>query len=157
MRRFPTPEALLPEVGHTLGTSDWHQIDQGMIDGFAALSGDHQWIHQVGPRADRGPYAGPIAHGFLTLSLLIPMIEEVFQVDGIDLTLNRGLDRLRFTSPVPVGAQVRATVSLTSVRPRPRGYSEVTVNVTVEIKGHTRPAYSVDSVILYRTSSANGS
>jgi acyl dehydratase len=157
MRRFPTPDALLPEVGNALGTSDWHEIDQRMIDGFAALSGDHQWIHQVGSRADRGPYAGPIAHGFLTLSLLIPMLEEVFQVDGVDLTLNKGVDRLRFTSPVPVGAQVRAAAVLTSVRPRPRGYIEVTVNVTVEIKGHARPAYTADSVILYWTSSATGS
>ncbi len=156
MRRFATPNALLPEVGNALGTSAWHQIDQRMIDGFATLSGDHQWIHQVGPRADQGPFAGPIAHGFLTLSLLISMLAEVFQVDGVELTLNKGLDRLRFTSPVPAGARVRAKAVLTSVRQRPRGYSEVTVNVTVEIEGHPRPAYTADSIVLYRTSSVNG-
>jgi acyl dehydratase len=85
------------------------------------------------------------------------MLAEVFQVDGVDLTLNKGLDRLRFTSPVPAGARVRATAVLASARRRPRGYSEVTVNVTVEIDGHTRPAYTVDSVILYRTSRSTGS
>jgi acyl dehydratase len=152
MRRFATPDALLREVGHVLGTSAWHQIDQRMIDGFAALSGDHQWIHQVGLRADQGPFTGPIAHGFLTLSLLFPMLEEVFTVDGVELTLNKGLDRLRFISPVPAGARIRATAVLTSVRRRPRGYSEVTVNVTVEIEKYSRPAYTADSIILYRTS-----
>jgi acyl dehydratase len=156
MRRFATPNALLPEVGNTLGTSAWHQIDQRMIDGFAALSGDHQWIHQAGPPADQGPFAGPIAHGFLTLSLLISMLEEVFQVDGVELTLNKGIDRLRFTSPVPAGARVRAKAVLTSVRQRPRGYSEITVNVTIEIEGHPRPAYIADSTILYRIASVNG-
>jgi acyl dehydratase len=76
-----------------LGTSAWHQIDQRMIDGFAALSGDHQWIHQDGLPASQGPFEGPISHGFLTLSLLFPMLAEVFQVDGVEFTLNKGLDR----------------------------------------------------------------
>jgi acyl dehydratase len=151
MRKFLTPDALRSEVGTALGASKWHQITQQMIDSFADISGDHQWIHQAGPRADQGPYQGPIVHGFLTLSLLIPMLNEIFQVDGVDFTLNKGLDRLRFTSPVPVGARVRATAILTSFRPRPRGFSEATVNVTIEIEGHSRPAYTADSVILYRT------
>lgn len=153
MRRFATPEALLSEVGNTLGTSEWHQIDQRMIDRFAALGGDHQWIHRVGPRAEQGPYGCPIAHGFLTLSLLTSMLDEIFQVDGVDLTLNKGLDRLRFTSPVPAQARVRATAVLASFRPRPRGYSEATVHVTAGIEGQTRPAYTVDISLLYRASS----
>lgn len=153
MRRFATPQALLPEVGNTLGTSAWHQVDQQMIDRFAALGGDHQWIHRVGPRADQGPYGRPIAHGFLTLSLLNTMLDEVFQVGGVDLTLNKGLDRLRFISPVPAEARVRATAVLTCFRPRPRGYSEATLHVTVEIEGHHRPAYTVDISVLYWASS----
>ena len=155
MRRFATPNALFSEIGNVLGTSAWHQIDQSMIDSFAALSGDHQWIHQEGSLADRGPFTGPIAHGFLMLSLLFPMLEEVFQVDGVEFILNKGLDRLRFTSPVPAGARIRAKVVLASVRHRPRGYSEVSVNVTVEIEGYPRPAYTADSIILYQSSSVN--
>ncbi|MGH3792711.1 MAG: MaoC family dehydratase [Pseudonocardiaceae bacterium] len=150
MRKFATPQALLPEVGNTLGTSAWHQIDQQMIDRFAALGGDHQWIHRVGPQADRGPYGRPIAHGFLTLSLLNTMLDEVFQIGGVELTLNKGLDRLRFISPVPAEARIRATAVLTCFRPRPRGYSEATLHVTVEIEGHHRPAYTVDISVLYR-------
>lgn len=157
MRRFATPSALLPEVGNTLGSSAWRQIDQRMIDSFAALSGDHQWIHQDGQQARQGPFTGPIAHGFLTLSLLFPMLEEVLQIHGVEFTLNKGLDRLRFTSPVPAGARVRAQAVLTSVRRRPHGYSEITVNVTVEIEGHSRPAYTADSIILYRSASDNDS
>jgi acyl dehydratase len=150
MRGFTTPADLLPEVGKPLGTSGWHRVDQAMIDAFAELSGDHQWIHREGPRTGEGPYGGPIAHGFLTLSLLIPMLDEVFQVGGVDLVLNKGLDRLRLVSPVPAGARVRAKAVLVAARARPRDYTEVTLGVTVEIEGQTRPAYTVNSLILYR-------
>ncbi len=152
MKRFAAPADLLAEIGQPLGTSGWHRVDQSMIDAFAELSGDHQWIHRAGPQADGGPYGAPIAHGFLTLSLLFPMLDEVFQVGGVDLVLNKGLDRLRLTSPVPAGARVRAKALLVAARARPRDFTEVTLGVTVEIEGQTRPAYTVDSLILYRAS-----
>ncbi|WP_434444150.1 MaoC family dehydratase [Lentzea sp. E54] len=151
-RVFSAPADLLDAVGDTLGTSEWLSVGQSTVDGFADVTRDHQWIHQAGPAADAGPFGGPVAHGFLTLSLLIPMLDEILRVDGVSAVVNKGVDRLRFTTPVPAGGRIRATAALASARARPRGFTEVVLSVTVEVEGKPRPAYTVDVLMLYQSS-----
>ena len=149
-RVFAGPADLHDAVGETLGTSSWLTVAQSTVDGFADVTGDHQWIHRAGPAADAGPFGGPVAHGFLTLSLLIPMLDEILRVEGVSSVVNKGVDRLRFTSPVPAGGRVRATAVLASAKPRPRGYTEVVLSVVAEVEGKARPAYTVDVLMLYQ-------
>src|SRR5918992_5360755 len=94
-------------AGSDLGTSEWIEITQQRIDTFADATGDHQWIHVDVERARTGPFGGTIAHGYLTLALVIPLWSEILRVDGVALALNYGLNRVRFPAPVPVGAKLR--------------------------------------------------
>ncbi|MCG8928056.1 MaoC family dehydratase [Lentzea sp. CC55] len=149
-RVFSSPAVLLDLAGETLGTSEWHLVAQSTVDGFAQVTHDHQWIHQAGPAADAGPFGGPVAHGFLTLSLLIPMLDGIFRVDGVSAVVNKGVDRLRFTTPVPAGARIRATAVLASARSRPRNFTETVLSVRVDVEGKPRPAYTVDVLMLYQ-------
>lgn len=149
VRRFASPDDLADAVGQRLGTSYYQRVDQSRVDRFAELTGDRQWIHTDPQRARSGPFGGPIAHGFLVLSLLTAMLDQVFQVDGTDLVINRGLDRIRFTAPVPVGAYVRAVVDLVEVRPRPRGYTEALLAVELEVEGRREPALRANQRLLY--------
>ncbi|MFP5371083.1 MAG: MaoC family dehydratase, partial [Actinomycetes bacterium] len=97
-------------VGRQLGTSDWVEIGQDMVDRFAAATGDHQWIHVDPERAAReSPFGGPIAHGYLTLSLLPMLMPQIVEITGFRLTVNYGTERVRFPAPVPVGSRVRAS------------------------------------------------
>src|SRR5271163_4961836 len=100
-------EALRALVGTEINLSDWLTIDQARIDAFAEVTGDHQWIHVDPVRAAAGPFGATIAHGFLTLSLLIPMWSEILHYDGVRLGVNYGLNKVRFVSPVPVGSKIR--------------------------------------------------
>lgn len=143
------PEQLAAAVGQRLGASAYQRIDQARVDRFAELTGDRQWIHTDPARARGGPFGVPIAHGFLVLALLPALLDEVFRVDGTDLVVNRGLDRVRFTAPVPVGAAVRAVVDLAAVRPRPRGYTEALLRVALEIRDGREPALRADQRLLY--------
>ncbi|MEU7474447.1 MaoC family dehydratase [Lentzea sp. NPDC042327] len=149
-RIFATPADLLDAVGDRLGTSSWRTVDQRTVDGFADVTGDHQWIHRAGPAADAGPFGGPVAHGFLTLSLVVPMLDEVLRVDGASSVVNRGVDALRFTTPVPAGGRIRLTAELTSAKSRARDFVEAVVSVVVEVEGKPRPACKADLVMLYR-------
>ncbi len=139
MRVFDGVDDLRSAVGTQLGTGEWVTIDQKQIDIFADATDDHQWIHTDPERAETGPFKGPIAHGYLTLSLLPPLWCEVLQIDGITMTVNYGLNKVRFTAPVPVGARVRANVELTDVTDVEGGV-QVLTKVTVEIEGSERPA-----------------
>lgn len=150
---FPTVSALLDQAGQDLGVSEWHRVDQTAIDVFGDLTGDRQWIHTDPYRARNGPFGGPIAHGMLTLSLVIPMLGEIFRVDGVDLVLNKGMDRVRFAAPVPAGAQVRAEAHLLSARVRPKGFTEVVVRTRIVVAGRPRPACEANCVLLYREGS----
>jgi acyl dehydratase len=149
MRIFTAPEELLDFVGQRLGKSDYRQIDQRQIDLFGQLTGDEQWIHTDPARAGEGTFGSTVAHGFFTLSLLTPMLADIFCVQATDLVLNKGLDRLRFSRPVPVGAKVRAVADLVSVTSRPRGFTETVIAVAVEIEGERRPAYTVQHRLLF--------
>jgi acyl dehydratase len=154
MRIFASPEELLTAVGQRLGSSAFRSIDQGHIGRFAELTADRQWIHTDPRRAAAGPFGAPVAHGFLTLSLLTAMLAEIVQVRGSDLVLNTGLDRVRFSRPVPAGAAVRLVADLAQARTRPRGFTAAVFAVTCEIDGERGPAYRANQHLLYHRADA---
>ena len=127
-------------IGTNLGHSAWREITQEQVDTFADATDDHQWIHVDPERAKDGPFGGPIAHGFLTLSLLIPMWSELFDVTGVKTKVNYGLDKVRFTSPVTVGSRIRMTVTITDVQEVKGNGLHLVADGTIEIEGQERPA-----------------
>ncbi len=132
-------------VGKRAGTSGWHEVSQATIDAFGTLTGDEQWIHIDPTLAKDGPFGGTIAHGFLTLSLLAPMsLEALPGLEGAGMGVNYGFDRLRFLSPVPSGARIRAHFDVTSVEESRPGEVTFALAVTVEIEGQDRPALAAD-------------
>lgn len=148
MRVFDGVDELRAAVGSHIGVSDWITIDQTRIDTFADATGDHQWIHVEPERAKEGPFGTTIAHGFLTLSLLPVIGWQVYKVDGVRMTINYGLNKVRFTSPVPVGSKVRGSIDLVDVSDVSGGV-QVTSKVTVEIEGSDRPAVVAESLLRY--------
>ncbi|MFJ5958412.1 MaoC family dehydratase [Paenarthrobacter sp. NPDC092416] len=132
-------DTLLTMTGKDLGTTDYRQITQDQINLFADATDDQQWIHVDPERAKDGPFGAPIAHGFLTLSLIIPFWGELFDVDGVTTKVNYGLDKVRFTSPVKVGSKVRMQGSIAEVT-EVKGGAQIKVNATIEIEGQERPA-----------------
>lgn len=147
-RVFSEPRALLGAVGVTLGPTDWLVIDQQRVDGFAEVTGDHQWIHVDVERARAGPFGGTIAHGYLTLALVNLFLPELIEVRGWEHAVNVGADRLRFLSPVPVGSRIRAVGEVLGAEDV-RGAVQSTVRVTVEIEGNDRPACMIDTISRY--------
>lgn len=119
-------------VGVPLGYSPWHTVDQARITAFAETTEDRQWIHLDEQRAGAGPLGGTIAHGFLTLSMITVLSQELLVVEGVDRIINYGLDRVRFAAAVPAGAPIRATGQVLSTRQRPRGYLEMIMRIRVE-------------------------
>ncbi len=139
MRIFSGVDELRAAAGSRVGVSDWLTVDQSRIDTFAEATDDHQWIHVDEGRAGKGPFGTTIAHGFLTLSLLPMLIAQVYRIDGGKMGINYGLNRVRFTSPLPVGSKVRGAVELLDVSDVTGGV-QVTTEVTIEIEGSERPA-----------------
>ena len=138
---------LTDRVGEHIGVGDWLLVDQARVDAFADATIDHQWIHRAGPEADAGPFGGPIAHGFLTLSLLPHLLSTAPPLtDGAAMMINYGLDRVRFVTPVPVGSRIRASVALKEVTPIVNG-AQITLAVTIDMDGSERPAAYVESVL----------
>ncbi|NHU85590.1 MaoC family dehydratase [Kocuria sp. JC486] len=127
-------------IGKNLGYSEWREITQEQVNLFADATDDHQYIHVDPERAKDGPFGGTIAHGFLTLSLLIPMWSELFDVTGVSTKVNYGLDKCRFTAPVPVGSRVRLTVTITDVQEVKGNGLHLVADGTIEIEGQERPA-----------------
>jgi acyl dehydratase len=133
-------------VGQHLGHSDWVEITQERVDQFADATGDHQWIHVDPERAAKeSPFGGPIAHGYLTLSLLPLLMPQIVAITGFKLSVNYGTEKVRFPAPVPVGSRVRAGAVLDSVTPIDGGV-QMMVTVTVEIEGGSKPAMVATSV-----------
>lgn len=132
-------------VGEHLGYSDWRQVTQREIDLFAEATGDHQWIHVDPPRAASGPYGRTIAHGYLTLSLVPILVQQIYRVSGLSMQVNYGVDKLRFPAPVPVDSRIRASAELLKVD-RNDGGGRATVRVTVEVEGSDKPACVVDTI-----------
>lgn len=147
MRTFHGIAELEEAVGTHLGYSSWHSVTQAQVDAFAAATGDYQWIHVDPEQAAAGPFGATIAHGYLTLSLVPMLSREVYAVDGVQMGVNYGADRLRFPAAVPTGARVRAGVELIAVKPTRTGY-QVATRVTIACEGSERPACVVDALAL---------
>ncbi|HEX4249363.1 MAG TPA: MaoC family dehydratase [Pseudonocardia sp.] len=139
MRVFNGVDELKAAVGEQLGSSDWVTVDQKQVDTFAEATGDHQWIHVDTEKAKAGPFGGTIAHGFLTLSLLPIFSWQVYKVENVKMGINYGLNKVRFTSPVPVNSRLRGTYELLEVS-EVKDAVQVITKVTVEIEGSERPA-----------------
>ena len=132
-------------VGQHLGYSDWRQVTQKEIDLFAEATGDHQWIHVDREKAANGPYGKTIAHGYLTLSLVPVLVQQIYRVTGLSMQVNYGVDKLRFPAPVPVDSRIRAGAELLKME-RDDKCGRATVRVTVEVEGSDRPACVVDTI-----------
>lgn len=132
-------------AGSDLGTSEWIEITQERINTFADATGDHQWIHVDPEKAAEGPFGAPIAHGYLTLSLFIPLFTELLDVQGVTTKVNYGLNKVRFPSPVKVGSRIRLVGRLAEVDEVPGGV-QITVDGTIEIEGGTKPAAVLSSL-----------
>ena len=143
---FTTPRDLLAAVGKPLGASDWLEIRQERIDGFADATGDHQWIHVDPERAKSGPFGKTIAHGYLTLSLVNCFLPQIVEVRGVSMGVNYGCEKVRFPAPVPVGSRVRGVGQLVAAEEVKGGAVQATVRVTVEIEGGAKPACVVDTI-----------
>ena len=139
MRVFNGADELKAAVGEQLGASDWVTVDQKQIDTFAEATGDHQWIHVDVEKAKAGPFGGTIAHGYLTLSLLPVFSAQIYKIENVKMGINYGLNKVRFTSPVPVNSRLRGSFELLEVS-EVQGGVQVVNKVTVEIEGNERPA-----------------
>ncbi|HLR96281.1 MAG TPA: MaoC family dehydratase [Jiangellaceae bacterium] len=144
-----TTLAELPALAGTdLGHSSWLTVDQERVNTFADATDDHQWIHVDPERAKAGPFGGPIAHGYLSLSLLIPLWSELLEVTDASTNVNYGLNKVRFPAPVPVDARVRLSATLTEVE-QIAGGAQVVVDTTLEVEGGTKPACVAQAVLRF--------
>lgn len=136
-------------VGGIVGVSSWITVDQQRIDAFADVTEDHQFLHVDPVAAAAGPFGGTIAHGFLSLSLLVRMADSALPpVDGMSAMVNYGFDRVRFLTPVPSGASIRGVFTLENITPRHRGQTLFEYAVEVEIRDNPRPALSATWLLL---------
>jgi acyl dehydratase len=127
-------------AGRDLGRSDWLEITQERVNMFADATGDHQWIHVDVERAAAGPFGGPIAHGYLTLSLVIPLFTELLEITGTTMSVNYGLEKVRFPSPVRVGSKIRLAATVAEVTEVAGNGVQMVLDFTVEIDGQPKPA-----------------
>ncbi len=146
-KSFTGVDEVVNAVGTTLGESEWLEITQEQVNQFAEATGDHQWIHVDVERAAKGPYGGTIAHGYLTLSLIARFGDELFSVSGVTAKLNYGVNKVRFPTPVPVGARVRAGASIANTAETPAGV-QVSLNWVIELENSTKPVCVAETVVL---------
>jgi acyl dehydratase len=133
-------------AGVDLGRTDWLEITQERVNTFADATDDHQWIHVDPERAADGPFGGPIAHGYLTLSLVIPLFNELLEIGGTSMSINYGLEKVRFPSPVRVGAKIRLHGLVDSVEDVKGPGVQMQVTLTVEVDGADKPACVAQAV-----------
>ncbi|HMD93245.1 MAG TPA: MaoC family dehydratase [Trebonia sp.] len=145
-----TTLAELPSLkGSVLGTSEWFEIIQDRVNTFAAATDDHQWIHVDVERASlESPFGGPIGHGFLTLSLFVPMWSQVLTVTDTTMVVNYGLNKVRFPAPMPVGSKIRLTATLADVREIAGGL-QLTVGGVIEREGGDKPVCVLEALLLF--------
>jgi len=148
VRIFESPADLLGAEGTLLGPSDWLAVEQERVDGFAAVTGDHQWIHVDVERARAGPFGSTIAHGYLTLSLANFFLPSLIEVRGFSHAVNVGADRVRFLTPVRVGSEIRGVGEIVAVE-EIKGAIQSVVRVTIEISGEDKPACVIDTISRY--------
>ena len=143
-------EEITALAGADLGRTGWTEVTQERVNLFADATGDHQWIHVDPARAAAGPFGGTIAHGYLTLSMVIPLFTELLEVTGISMTINYGLNKVRFPAPVPVGAKIRLAVAVAAVEPVGDGGAvQLTADCTIELDGGTKPACVAQAIYRY--------
>lgn len=142
---FTSPEQLRAAIDQELGPSEWLEITQERINLFAEATDDFQWIHVDPERAANGPFKGTIAHGFLTLSLVPKLVRDYYSISGHQMTVNYGLNKVRFVSPVPVGSRLRGRSTIVAVTDVSNAV-QVTLRTTIELAGTERPACVVDGV-----------
>lgn len=147
MKTFETLADLAACVGQEVALSDWVTVTQERVNLFAQATGDHQWIHVDVEKAKQGPFGGTIAHGFLTLSLLPVFLESAFVVRQSGMGLNYGLNRVRFTAPVPVGSRLRARLTLLVTEPIEHQGLQLTWSVVVERDGADKPVCVAESLV----------
>lgn len=148
MRTFANLSEFKAAVGERVGPTEWREITQDQVNLFADATDDHQWIHVDVEKAKAGPFGGPIAHGYLSLSLLPSFMQRLFRVQGIRMGINYGLNKVRFPTPVPVGAKIRASAEIVEVKDTPAGVLS-TLRVTLEVDGKDKPACVAESLSLY--------
>ena len=141
-------ESIGNHVGEHLGYSAWHNVTQEQVNLFAEATGDHQWIHIDVDRAKAGPFGGPIAHGYLTLSLAPVLLGQVLHVEGVKMGVNYGTNKVRFPSPVPVGSNLRLGGKLLSVEDVTGG-KQITIEATFEVEGAAKPSCVAELVFRY--------
>ena len=146
-KTFQTLRELAACAGQDVATSDWLTVTQAQVDRFAEATGDHQWIHVDPERARAGPFGAPIAHGFLTLSLLPRLFESALEIVQSGMGVNYGLNRVRFMSPVPVGSRLRARMKLLAAEPIAGAGYQMTWETTIELEGASKPACVAESVV----------
>ncbi len=136
-------------IGHEIGVSDYVKIDQERVDAFADATLDHQWIHLDQERAKaEGKFGGTIAHGYLTISLLPHLWQQIADIQNIEMMINYGIEKLKFNQAVVVGSEVRLRVKLSSLADL-RGITKCQLNVSLEIKGENKPAFTGEFIFLY--------
>ena len=140
MKTFESLSDLRPLVGQEVALSDWITVTQEQVNLFAQATGDRQWIHVDVERAKAGPFGAPIAHGFLTLSLIPSLFESALEIRNSGMGVNYGLNKVRFTSPVPVGSRLRGRMKLLACEPIDNNGMQMTWQVTVEREGTDKPA-----------------
>ncbi|GLP76548.1 MaoC family dehydratase [Mycobacterium antarcticum] len=148
MKVFKALDEFATALGSQLGPTDWMEIGQDRVDLFADATDDHQWIHVDPQRAANGPFGGTIAHGLLTLSLLPHFSHQLYRVDNIALAVNYGYDKVRFITPVKVGAKIRARGEITAIK-QLDGAVQATTTITVEIEDSAKPAAVAESIVRY--------
>ena len=146
MKTFENLSDLTALIGQEVAVSDWLTVTQEQVNLFAQATGDHQWIHVDVERATAGPFGGPIAHGFLTLSLLPKFFESAMEIRNTGMGVNYGLNKVRFTSPVPVGSRLRGRMTLLACEPIANDGMQFTWQVTVEREGSAKPACVAESL-----------
>ena len=146
MKTYENIEDLQPLVGEVIGTSEWLTVEQDRVQTFADATGDQQWIHVDVERSKSGPFGGPIAHGFLTLSLLPAFTQTAYRVVNCSSGVNYGMNKVRFPAPVPVGSRLRASFKLLTYSEIPGG-AQIDVEMTVEREGGSKPVCVAESII----------
>ena len=147
MKTFQTLSEVAACVGQEVAVSDWVTVTQEQINQFALATGDHQWIHVDVERAKAGPFGAPIAHGFLTLSLLPKFFESSFEIVQSRMGVNYGLNKVRFMAPVPVNSRLRARMKLLSCDAIDNSGVQMTWEVTVEREGSAKPVCVAESLV----------
>jgi len=148
VKKFNGLAELIAAEGEQLGPTEWLDITQDRVDLFADATDDHQWIHVDPERAAGGPFGGTIAHGLLTLSLIPHFTQQLYRVGNVAMAINYGYNRVRFITPVRVGARLRARAEIASVA-QLDGAVQATLDTTVEIEGSEKPAAVAESIVRF--------